>query len=86
MRRSSACAVIQAAQAASTAAGTASSPAVPTSSEANSVEVMRRRVPAANPRGGAHGDGECRRDVEPDMGELGECDAEKDRREHGPTA
>jgi hypothetical protein len=40
---------IQAAQAASTAAGTASSPAVATSSEANSVEVMRRRVPAAIP-------------------------------------
>src|SRR4029453_10880772 len=48
-RRSRARAVIQSPQAASTAAGTASSPLVPTSSEANSVDVISRRVLAAIP-------------------------------------
>ena len=75
MRRSSACAVIQAAQAASTAAGTASSPAVPTSRSEQRRGDEEARA-GGHPRGGAHGDGEGRRDVEPHMGELGERDAE----------
>jgi len=75
MRRSSACAVIQAAQAASTAAGTASSPAVPTSRSEQRRGDEEARA-GGHPRGGAHGDGEGRGDVEPHMGELGERDAE----------